>query len=96
MKKWADKKGCESSFMVGDLVLVKLQPYQQQSLVRRLCDKLAARFYGPYEVLQRIGVVTYKLLLPANSKIHSVFHVSQLKATKGATFNPTPIPTQLN
>lgn len=95
MKKWADKKRCDHSFIVGDLVYVKLQPYRQQSLARRPCDKLAARFYGPFEVVQKIGTVACKLLLPPESRIHPVFHISQLKAAQGATFNPTPIPPQL-
>ena len=42
--------------------------------------KLSPRFIGPYEVLERIGPVTYRLALPPElAKLHNVFHVSILR-----------------
>lgn len=42
-------------------------------------SKLSPYFYGPFEVVQKIGDVTYKLKFPDTSTIHPVFHVSLLK-----------------
>ena len=41
--------------------------------------KLAPRYIGPFEILERVGMVAYRLALPPNmSKVHLVFHVSML------------------
>ncbi|VFQ66357.1 unnamed protein product [Cuscuta campestris] len=67
------------SFAVGDLVHLKLCPYRQHSVARPLSSKLDRRYYGPFEVLEHIGVVVYCLRLPEGCRIHDVFRVSLLK-----------------
>jgi hypothetical protein len=47
--------------------------------------KLEARYYGSFEVLKKIGQISYMLALSASMRIHNVFHVSLLK-----TYVPHP------
>lgn len=79
-------------FKAGSRVYLKLKLYKQQSIHRRVCQKLYAKFFGPFEVLERMGKAAYKLVLLPSSKIHIVFHVYQLKAIVGSGTVVNPIP----
>ncbi|WOH02793.1 hypothetical protein DCAR_0522183 [Daucus carota subsp. sativus] len=85
MKYYADQKRTERHFQEGEWVFLKLQPYRQKSVAVRTCFKLAARFYGPFQIEKKIGEVAYKLRLPDHCRIHPVFHVSLLKKYIGQT-----------
>ncbi|TYK30353.1 valine--tRNA ligase [Cucumis melo var. makuwa] len=83
MKKYADMKRRQVKFLVGDLVFLKIRPYRQTSLRKKRNEKLSPKYFRPYKVLKRMGLVAYKLELLATSSIHLVFHISQLKKMIG-------------
>ncbi|KAJ4789708.1 polyprotein [Rhynchospora pubera] len=85
MKKYADSHRMERQFKVGTWVYLRMQPYRQISVQGKPNKKLGLRYYGPFEIIERVGEVAYKLNLPQNSRVHPVFHVSQLKARVGDT-----------
>lgn len=58
----------ERTFVVGDFVYLKLVPYQFQSLASHTSHKLHPIYYGPYEVLEKIGPMAYKLKLHVGPK----------------------------
>ncbi|XP_020147480.1 uncharacterized protein [Aegilops tauschii subsp. strangulata] len=76
MKDQADKKRSFRTFVVGDTVYLKLQPYIQSSVASRANQKLAYKFYGPFPIIDKINEVAYKLQLPPQATVHPVFHVS--------------------
>ena len=65
-------------FEVGDHVFLKVIP--KRGVVRfGKRGKLSPRFVGPFEILERMGTVAYRLALPPSmSGGHEVFHVSML------------------
>ncbi|GJV54374.1 putative nucleotidyltransferase, ribonuclease H [Tanacetum coccineum] len=78
-KSYADKHRRDLEFQVGDRVFLKVSPFRG---VKRfgIKGKLSPRFIGPFEILERIGEVLYRLALsPQLSHVHDVFHVSLLR-----------------
>ncbi|GJV95652.1 putative nucleotidyltransferase, ribonuclease H, partial [Tanacetum coccineum] len=66
-------------FQVRDRVFLKVSPFRG---VKRfgIKGKLSPRFISPFEILERIGEVSYRLALPPQlSHVHDVFHVSLLR-----------------
>lgn len=59
---------------------LKIQPYRQTTLSNQTFNKHSTKYYGPYQVIQRIGNVAYKFSLPTHVAVQNTFHVSKLKA----------------
>lgn len=75
---------------VGDFVWVCLLHKQAASLPAFVRGKLSPCYYGPYEILERIGDVAYMLRLQASARIHDVFHVGVLKQYHGEAPEQVP------
>lgn len=91
MKQIANRKRFDRDFIVGDWVFLKLHPYSQHSLRTQKKQKLQAVYFGPFQVLDRVGVVAYKLDLPPTALIHPTVYVSQLKLARGEVEQFTPL-----
>jgi hypothetical protein len=76
-KSYVDKGRTHKEFKVGDHVFLKVKD-NISSLKLGNCSKFAARYCGPFEILERIGPVAYMITLLASMYVHNVFHVSLL------------------
>ncbi|GKF77470.1 hypothetical protein Tco_0229940, partial [Tanacetum coccineum] len=78
-KSYADNRRKPLEFEVGDRVMLKVAPWKGVICFGKK-GKLALRYVGPFEILERIGLVAYRLRLPKElSGVHNTFHVSNLK-----------------
>jgi hypothetical protein len=78
-KSYADTRRRDLEFEIGDMVFVRVAPMKGVMRFGKK-GKLSPRYVGPFEILERVGPVAYKLALPpALSGIHNVFHISMLR-----------------
>lgn len=89
IKLAADNHHSEVTFSTNDWVYIKLHPYCQTSVAPTF-SKSSTRFFGPFQIQERIGPVAYQLYWPASSKIHLIFQVSMLKPHHGPPSGSPP------
>ena len=74
MKKHANNHRRDKEFNEGDWVLMRIKPYRQRTLTAGVHNKLGKRFYGPYQIIKRVGRVAYRLALPEQSPASGIPH----------------------
>jgi hypothetical protein len=77
-KLYADRKINPREFKEGDHVYLRVR-HRKISLRMGTCAKLAPRFCRPFEILDRVGPISYRLALPPTVKAHNVSHALLLK-----------------
>ena len=78
-KIYADVRRRPLEFEVGDHVFLKVMPKREMVRFGKR-GKLSSRFIGPFEILEKVWTVAYRLDLPPSmSGVHEVFHVFMLR-----------------
>lgn len=90
MKVVHDQRRRDVDFSVGDWVWLRLLQRSAAAIKLTAPNKLGPKFFGSFQVMDRIGQVSYRLPLPPKAKIHDVFHVSLLKKFTGTP--PSTVP----
>nr|GEX23363.1 putative reverse transcriptase domain-containing protein [Tanacetum cinerariifolium] len=90
-KSYADKRRKPLEFKVGDRVLLKVPSWK--GVVRfGNKGKLAPRYMGPFEIVECVGPVAYRLKLPQElSCVYDTFHVSNLKKCLAEPYVQVPL-----
>ncbi|GKC16455.1 putative reverse transcriptase domain-containing protein [Tanacetum coccineum] len=89
-RSYADKRRKPLEFQVGDKVMLKVSPWKGVMRFGKR-GKLNPRYIGPFNILAKVRTVAYQLELPEQlSRVHSTFHVSNLK--KCLSDEPLAIP----
>ncbi|GJR45366.1 putative reverse transcriptase domain-containing protein [Tanacetum coccineum] len=89
-RSYADKRRKPLEFQVGDKVMLKVSPWKGVIRFGKR-GKLNPHYIGPFKILAKVGTVAYRLELPDKlSRVHSTFHVSNLK--KCLSDEPLAIP----
>ncbi|GJZ07586.1 RNA-directed DNA polymerase, eukaryota, reverse transcriptase zinc-binding domain protein [Tanacetum coccineum] len=78
-KSYADRRRKPLEFEVGDKVMLKVSPWKGVIRFGKR-GKLNPRYIGPFKIIAKVGTLAYRLELPEQlSRVHSTFHVSNLK-----------------
>ena len=66
-----------------------------RALSKRFNEKLAPKYFGPHPIIKQVNAFVYKLAVPADCRIHPVFHASQLKKVVGNPAQVLPLHSTL-
>ncbi|GJX78306.1 putative reverse transcriptase domain-containing protein [Tanacetum coccineum] len=89
-KSYADVRRKPLKFQIGDKVMMKVSPWKGVLRFGKR-ENLDPRYIGPFKIIAKVGTVAYRLeLLEQLSRVHSTFHVSNLK--KCMSDEPLAIP----
>ncbi|GJT77573.1 putative reverse transcriptase domain-containing protein [Tanacetum coccineum] len=78
-KSYADRRCKPLEFEVGDKVMLKVSLWKWVIHFGKR-GKLSLCYIGPFKILAKVGMLAYRLELPEQlSRVHSTFHVSNLK-----------------
>jgi len=75
---YTDENRFFRDFKVDEHVFLKVKA-KISSLRLGCCPKLAIRYCGPFDILEKIRPVAYMLALSTSMRVHNVFYVSLLK-----------------
>ncbi|XP_028052786.1 uncharacterized protein LOC114257213 [Camellia sinensis] len=79
-KSYADNGWRDLEFEVGNHVFVKVTPMKGHARFRKR-GKLTPQYIGPFQILEKVGSVAYRVALPPSmSQVHNVFHISMLRS----------------
>ena len=72
-------------YTIGDWAYLNLQFYRKSSLFHKAHKKMAIKFFGPYQILEKIGTMAYKLDLPCGFEIHLNFTSTENSSLLGSS-----------
>ncbi|GJS85577.1 putative reverse transcriptase domain-containing protein [Tanacetum coccineum] len=79
IKSYADRRRKPLEFKVRDKVMLKVSPWKGVIRFRKR-GELNPRYIGPFRIIAKVGTFAYRHELPDRlSRVHSTFHVSNLK-----------------
>ncbi|MCO5571806.1 hypothetical protein L7F22_025554 [Adiantum nelumboides] len=84
-KKAVDKHRRQLDLQLGQFVLLKFEKarLKKQASHKGKVVKLSNRYYGPFQIIDQVNDVIFRLDLPPSWKIHNAFHVSLLRPYMG-------------
>jgi chromodomain-containing protein len=88
MKEYYDQRHQPKYFKVGDYVNLRLHKGYTVPSAALMKTKIQPQFVGPFEIIERIGTLAYRLQLPPTWKIHNVISIAHLEPATAPNKDP--------